>query len=176
MFPEIIRSSAEQRRINPTTSTRYLITLSREDAIPLPFTPLFLLWGWKRDVSRPHLVWTGEVSPPMVPLLGDLHPPSGGSIRPIIMRMKSCYVHDCICFTNSIVRWTSPSFGFKFFRVFRWFNQAVSHTPLPYETHLSSGDDHTPLPIWLRTPPTLPGKKPQPSCYYLLITCTCRNS
>ena len=56
VFPEIVRSSAEQRRINPTTSTRYLITLSREDAIPLPFTPLILLWGWKRDVSRPHLV------------------------------------------------------------------------------------------------------------------------
>ena len=102
VFPEIVRSSAEQRRINPTTSTRYLITLSREDAIPLPFTPLFLLWGWKRDVSRPHLVWTGEVSPPMVPLLGDLHPPSGGSRPMIVMRMGSFYVHDCVCFTTPV--------------------------------------------------------------------------
>ena len=47
----------------------------------------------------------------MVPLLGDLHPPSGGS-RPIIVRMKSCYVHDCICFTAPVCSFSVlPSLG-----------------------------------------------------------------
>ena len=109
VFPEIVRSSAEQRRINPTTSTRYLITLSREDAIPLPFTPLSRYGVEKRCVQTSFGLNGRGITPYGPPLGGPSSPFRGIQAYDCYENGKLLCTRLCLFYDSCLFLFCSPS-------------------------------------------------------------------